>query len=165
MVPFVLGALGTAASLYSIMQSVESTCSMVDDYIEDNVDIMTENPVMGYDRMTVLLRSKKERRALEAYNRLVLECLDLLMGSNIAEEWSKKPGSFKFTEEQLRMKFRIGAGFEHWWREGFSGQHLNGKKVLDPYVEGLFHTLTDSDKAVIARAHSLVVAAEGRGRK
>lgn len=164
MLPFILGAAGTAVSLYSIMQGAESACSVLDNYIEDNVDINTQNPVMGYDKMSVVLRSKKERRALEAYNLLVLNCIDLLHGSNVAKEWAKKPDHFKFTPDQLRLKFRIGAAFENWWRCGFTGMVLNGGKVTDPIVEGLFLTLTDADKAVIARAHSLVAAAEGRGK-
>lgn len=165
MLPFILGAASTAVSLYSIMSATESACTMIDNYVEDNVDINTETPVMGYSKMAVVLRSKKERRALEAYNKLVLRCIDLLHGSDIETEWSRKPDRFKFTEEQLRLKYRIGAAFETWWRQGFTGQTIASGNVIDPIVEGLFYTLSDSDKATIARAHALVAAAEGRGRK
>ena len=163
MIPLLLGAVGTAVSLYSLMGSTEKACSTIDNYVEDNVDIISKTPVLGYAPMICLLRSKQERRIIEAYNELIISCTDKVLKGNLKSRW--KHPAHKFTKPELTLIFRIGTGLNYWWGAGFVGQVLFGSDTIDPKVKLLFSQLSDSDKALIARTQSLISVAEERDKK
>ena len=154
MVPFILCAIGTATSLYSIMKGIASTADMIDSYIEDNVDIVTKGPVLGYQHIVAELRSKGERRTIEAYNNLIIECLDSVEGTSLSGKWK----DHKFTKNEMSTIVRIGQAFHHWWASGYSGQSIANQHLIDPKVQPLFYQLENHDKAVIAKAQSLLIS-------
>lgn len=163
MLPFLLGAAGTAASLYSFMNAVEQGSKTLDQYIDDNVDIITQSPVLGRPEMICICRSKSERRLLESYNQLLLSYVDQINGTSLLFDWDK-PG-FKFDKASLTLIMRLGAAFHNWWKEGFTGQYLANNPTIDPKVSAIFRLLEDSDKAVIARAQALISSAAKRYKK
>lgn len=154
MVPFILGAVGTASSLYGIMKTISSTADMIDNYIEDNVDIVTKGPVLGYSNIIAELRSKGQRRTIEAYNDLIIQCLDSIEGTSLTDKWK----DHKFTKSEMSTIVRIGQAFHHWWASGYSGQSIANQHLIDPKVQPLFYQLECHDKAIIARAQSLLTS-------
>jgi len=163
MLPFLIGAAGTAASLYSFMSAVETGSKALDEYIDENVDILTQSPVLGRPEMVCTLRSKSERRLIESYNAILISYVDQINGTSLLSQWGK-PG-FRFDKEDVTLLMRLGAAFYNWWREGYTGQYINQTKTLDPKVSAIFHLLDDTDKAIIARAQALISSAAERRKK
>ena len=158
MVPFIIGSLGTAATLYSFMQGTESVCKSIDDYVDKNMDIWTDFPVLGYEFSVIKLRSKSERRRVHSYNILLCEIISKYLNTEFTEDYLNK----KWTEEELRLMFRLGSACEEWWASGFVGQYLSEIPEIDPKAMVIFKTLNTQEKSTIASAQSLILDREAQ---
>ena len=152
MLPFIFGAISTAAGLYSIMSTTESACSALDSYVDKNIDIMTKSPVLGYVMSPdIALRSKSERRRIDRYNTLLAKLVGEHLDCDLSD-WQNR----KWAPEQVRAVYRFGAAAHEWWKSGFTGQRLGGENTIDPRVQPIFAALTTEEKAIIASAQSLI---------
>ena len=158
MIPLIVGAASTAAALYTTMSTCEAVCEKADDYIDKNVDIWTAEPVLGFSEKMIRCRSKSERKIIKKYNKLFMRLL------NVPKK-KRQLKNLKLSEEQTKLMFRLGLAFESLWAFGYSGQKLQGFDHVDPRAVKTYKDLSTDDKFIIARAHALLSARRGKGKR
>ena len=145
-------AVGTAVGLYSIMSGTENACKKLDEYVDRNIDIMTDSPILGHSNGTVKLRCKSERRMVHAYNLLICR----IMKSHFDKDYTGYENKKDWTPEELSFLFRLGTSLENWWVEGLAGQFFNGQETLDPRTVKILKGLSQKEKLLIADTQVLI---------
>jgi len=149
---FIVGAVSTATALYSICSTTESLCKGLDNYVDKNVDIITDSPLLGHKSGTIKLRCKSERRMVHEYNKLVASLTEVKFGKSYKNFEDKKD----WTAEELQFLFRLGTSLENWWVEGLAGQFFSGQETLDPRTVSIMKSLSKEQRLLIADVQVLI---------
>jgi len=149
---FIVGAVSTATALYSICSTTESLCKGLDNYVDKNVDIITDSPLLGHKSGTIKLRCKSERRMVHEYNKLVASLTEVKFGKSYKNFEDKKD----WTAEELQFLFRLGTSLENWWVEGLAGQFFSGQETLDPRTVSIMKSLDKEQRLLIADVQVLI---------